>query len=356
MMAANPLDGMSLATDANPTRRTIDQDGITVFERRSKQYSARLKGCDPDFFDTDDDEFLDERPTVQARPHPDELITEFNRQLENWLRDGRACRYFREQDTTALDPPDRVLAAVPAPERPWRAAPTPPMDMHRRSPERVSVLTNGNTCGNVLPRPLRLVSRAEKDLILAQSAAHRPGPARRATYQDVLDAPAHQVAEVISGTLHTHPRPAPAHALARSSLGDELVSPFAKGRGGPGGWWIIDEPELHFAEDIVVPDLAGWRRERMPELPGTAHFTLAPDWVCEVLSNSTRKVDLHEKRPVYAREGIGCLWFIEPTDRTLEAFELHDGQWLLIASAKDDEPVGIRPFDAITFNLGDLWP
>ena len=93
----------------------------------------------------------------------------------------------------------------------------------------------------------------------------------------------------------------------------------------------------------------------MPELPGTAYFTLAPDWACEVLSSSTRKVDLHEKRPVYAREGVAHLWLIDPTDRTLEAFELHDGQWLLIASAKDDEPVSIRPFDAITFSLGDLW-
>ena len=90
--------------------------------------------------------------------------------------------------------------------------------------------------------------------------------------------------------------------------------------------------------------------------PDTAYVTLAPDWVCEVLSPSTRKVDLHEKRPLYAREGVAHLWLVEPADRTLEAFELHDGQWLLIASAKDDDPVSIRPFDAITFSLGDLWP
>ena len=191
---------------------------------------------------------------------------------------------------------------------------------------------------------------------MAQSVAHKHDSTRRATYQDVLDAPAHQVAEIINGTLYTHPRPAMPHALASSNLGDELVSPFGKGRGGPGGWGIIDEPELHLGEEIVVPDLAGWRRERMPEYPETAYVTLAPDWVCEVLSPSTRKVDLHEKRPLYAREGVAHLWFVEPADRTLEAFELHDGQWLLIASAKDDEPVSIRPFDAITFSLGDLWP
>ena len=189
---------------------------------------------------------------------------------------------------------------------------------------------------------------------MAQSAVHKHDSTRRATYQDVLDAPAHRVAEVINGTLYTHPRPAMPHALASSSLGDELVSPFGKGRGGPGGWWIVFEPELHLGEEIMVPDLAGWRRERMPVFPDSAYVTLAPDWVCEVLSPSTRRLDLHEKRPIYAREGVGHLWLIDPADRTLEAFELHDGQWLLIASAKDDDPVSIRPFDAITFSLGDL--
>ena len=193
---------------------------------------------------------------------------------------------------------------------------------------------------------------------MAQSTAHKHDSTRtpRATYQDVLDAPEHRVAEIVDGTLYTHPRPAMPHALASSYLGDELVSPFGKGRGGPGGWWIIDEPELHLGEDILVPDLAGWRRERMPEYPETAYVTLAPDWVCEVLSASTRRLDLHGKRPVYAREGVPYLWLVDPADRTLEAFELHDGQWLLIASAKDDEPISIRPFDAITFSLGDLWP
>ena len=126
---------------------------------------------------------------------------------------------------------------------------------------------------------------------------------RRATYRDVLDAPAHRVAEIVDGTLYAQPRPAARHALASSYLGDELVGPFGKGRGGPGGWWIIDEPELHLGEDILVPDLAGWRRERMPDYPDAAYFTLAPDWVCEVLSPSTRKLDLHGKRPIYAREG-----------------------------------------------------
>ena len=190
------------------------------------------------------------------------------------------------------------------------------------------------------------------------TATRKPGSTAtpRATYRDVLDAPAHRVAEIIEGTLHTHPRPAMPHALASSALGNDLGNPFQFGRGGPGGWWIIDEPELHFGEAILVPDLAGWRRERMPDYPDAAYVTLAPDWACEVLADSTRKVDLHGKRPVYAREGVAHLWLVDPTDRTLEAFELRDGQWVLIGSAKDDEPVSIAPFDAITFSLGDLWP
>ena len=141
-----------------------------------------------------------------------------------------------------------------------------------------------------------------------------------------------------------------------SRLGGELAGPFDRGRGGPGGWWIIDEPELHLGEDVLVPDLAGWRRERMTALPDTAYFPLAPDWVCEVMSPSTRRLDLHGKRPVYAREGVGHLWLVEPADRTLEAFELREEHWVLIATAKDGDPVRIRPFDAVTFSLADLWP
>ena len=182
------------------------------------------------------------------------------------------------------------------------------------------------------------------------------GPRRRATYQDVIDAPPHRVAEIVDGVLYTSPRPPTLHALAKSSLGHALSGPFRFGRGGPGGWWIIFEPELHLGEDILVPDVAGWRRARMPEYPNVAYFALVPDWVCEVLSRSTRGLDLHGKRPIYAREGVGHLWLADPVDRTLEAFELRAGEWVLSATAQDDHPICIRPFEAITFSLGDLWP
>ena len=194
---------------------------------------------------------------------------------------------------------------------------------------------------------------------MAQASSRLEGgsaaPAARATYQDVLDAPAHLVAELIGGTLYTHPRPAPRHATATSRLGFELGGPFDRGRGGPGGWRIIDEPELHLGDEVLVPDMAGWRRERMPALPDTAYFTLAPDWICEVLSPSTRKRDLVRKRPIYAREGVAHLWLVDPVEQILEAFEARDGQWVLIATVEDDDPVQIAPFDAVTFSLGELW-
>ena len=191
--------------------------------------------------------------------------------------------------------------------------------------------------------------------VAARSPESTPRPAR-ATYQDVLDAPAHRIAEIVEGVLHTHPRPAMPHALASSVLGRRVGTAYHDKIGGPGGWWIIDEPELHLGEDVLVPGLAGWCRERMPDYPETAYVALAPDWVCEVLSVSTRRLDLHGKRPIYAREGVPHLWLVDPAHRALEAFELHDGRWALIASAKDDDPICIRPFDAVTFSLGDLWP
>lgn len=179
---------------------------------------------------------------------------------------------------------------------------------------------------------------------------------RPATYQDVLNAPAHMVAELVNGALHLQPRPAARHGLASSVLGGELSGPFHRGRDGPGGWWIIDEPELHLGDDVLVPDIAGWRRERMPEFPDTAAIDLAPDWVCEVLSPGTRQFDLTEKRSLYGQQGVEYLWFVDPIARTLEAFVNRNGDWTLITALKDDEAVSVPPFDAIEFPLSALWP
>jgi Uma2 family endonuclease len=160
---------------------------------------------------------------------------------------------------------------------------------------------------------------------------------------------------LVSGALHLQPRPRPKHARASSSLGYGVGGPFDYDPGGPGGWWILDEPELHLGEDVLVPDLAGWRRERMPALPEEAFFSLPPDWASEVLSPSTRDFDLTEKRRVYADHGVPWLWFVDPDARTLEVFELVAGAWTLrLAEARDAE-VRAQPFDAITLSLSPLW-
>lgn len=177
-----------------------------------------------------------------------------------------------------------------------------------------------------------------------------------ATYQDVLDAPEHLVAELIDGALLLHPCPASPHALAGSSLGDEIMGPFHKGRGGPGGWWILDAPELHLGAHVLVPALAGWRRSQTPVFPDVPFFEQAPSWVCEVLSPSTRRHDLTRKRDLYGEHGVALLWFVDPLARTLEAFEVRHGAGTLLAALADDDPVSVPPFDAIAFDLAALWP
>lgn len=180
--------------------------------------------------------------------------------------------------------------------------------------------------------------------------------ARKARYEDLFDLPENMVGEILGGVVHAHPRPAPKHARAYSALGYLVGGPFDGGRDGPGGWWIIDEPELHLGEDVLVPDIAGWRRERMPSLPDTAWFELAPDWVCEVLSPSTASTDRAVKLPLYAREGVANVWLVDPDARTLEVNERqHDSRWLLLSTLKDDADVRQPPFDAITFDLDALW-
>jgi len=178
---------------------------------------------------------------------------------------------------------------------------------------------------------------------------------RRATYEDLLAVPKHLVAEILDGNLVTQPRPASFHARAASRLGAELDGPFDRGRGGPGGWLLLDEPELHLHGDILVPDLAGWRRERMPELPDASAFELAPDWACEVLSPSTAATDRAEKMPIYAREQVGHVWLVDPIARTLEACRLEHGRWLLLGTWRDDAKVRAEPFDAFELDLAGLW-
>ncbi|MGH8553299.1 MAG: Uma2 family endonuclease [Methylococcales bacterium] len=181
-------------------------------------------------------------------------------------------------------------------------------------------------------------------------------PAQRfATYADLFDLPEHVIGEIIHGQLITQPRPAPKHALASSGIGMKFGDPFQYGRGGPGGWWILFEPELHLGPHILVPDLAGWRRERMPSLPEEAYFNLAPDWVCEVMSPATARIDRAVKMPTYAEQGVNWLWLVDPDIRTLEVYRLFEGHWLLEDTWKDDDSVRAAPFAEVVLQLDDLW-
>ena len=178
---------------------------------------------------------------------------------------------------------------------------------------------------------------------------------RRATYADVIAAPAHVVAELIGGDLVTQPRPAPRHAVATVALGRELSGPLLGGAGG-GGWIFMNEPELHLGSDVVVPDLAGWRRERLTALPDEAFIAVAPDWACEVLSPSTESWDRGPKRRIYAQAGVGHLLLVDPRAKLIEAFGLLDGRWVLLGTAAEGDEVRLAPFDAVSFPIAALWP
>jgi Uma2 family endonuclease len=185
-------------------------------------------------------------------------------------------------------------------------------------------------------------------LIMANPALKLP------SYEDILNLPEHLIGEIVNGRLDMHPRPSPKHTLASSSLGGELFPHFQK-QGGSDGWWIIDEPELHMGGHILVPDLAGWRKQRMPKLPETAWFETVPDWICEILSPSTTKIDRSEKMPIYADLGVSFLWLIDPILQTLEVYQLLDGHWSLLHSLKDADQVTTPPFESHTFPLSNLW-
>jgi Uma2 family endonuclease len=178
---------------------------------------------------------------------------------------------------------------------------------------------------------------------------------RPATYEDLVALADTLVAEIVNGELHASPRPAPRHALAGSAIGGRLVLPYQDGAGGPGGWWILDEPELHLGRDVLVPDLAGWRRSRMPRLPDTAHFPLAPDWICEVLSPSTAQLDRARKPGIYARERVAHAWLIDPLARTLEVLRLEHGRWVILGTHAGSEVVRAEPFAEIDLELDALW-
>ncbi len=181
----------------------------------------------------------------------------------------------------------------------------------------------------------------------------------KATYQDLMDVPEHMVAEIIGGELVTKPRPASPHARASSALGAGLMGPFdletgGEG-GGPGGWWILDEPELHLGDDVLVPDIAGWRRERMPVLPNVAAFEIAPDWICEVVSPASARIDRVRKMNIYAREKVAHLWLVDPLAQTLEVYRLEAEHWVVVNTHAGTDRVRAEPFDSVELEMALWW-
>jgi len=188
-----------------------------------------------------------------------------------------------------------------------------------------------------------------------------PPRKRRATYQDVLDAPEGMTAEILEGELVLSPQPATPHAFTGTRMPADILGHYdgpPDGPARPGGWWFLHVPELHLGDDVVVPDLAGWRRERMRSLPNAPYIAQAPDWVCEIVSPSprARRRDRLVKKRIYAREGVRHYWLVEPIERIVEVLRLEEGGWKLIASAGHPEPTArLEPFDAVELPIARWW-
>jgi Uma2 family endonuclease len=160
---------------------------------------------------------------------------------------------------------------------------------------------------------------------------------------------------MFDGELYASPRPALPHTRAASLLGAMLTGPFDRGLDGPGGWVILDEPELHFGNDVLVPDIAAWRRSRLPNVPAEAYLTLAPDWICEVLSPATETIDRTKKLRVYARVRVAHAWLLDPLRQSLEVLALESGRWTPHALHEGAARVRVPPFDALELELAALW-
>jgi Uma2 family endonuclease len=178
---------------------------------------------------------------------------------------------------------------------------------------------------------------------------------QRASYSDLYGIPENMVGEIFDGELIVTPRPSYEHSHVEFALSSKLGPPFRFAEGGPGGWILLIEPEILLGADLLVPDMAGWRRERLQGTPRENWTSVAPDWVCEILSPRTARVDRVRKMPIYARHAVGHIWLIDPTLKTLEVFRLESGRWSLLASFADTDRVRAEPFHEVEIDLASLW-
>jgi Uma2 family endonuclease len=178
---------------------------------------------------------------------------------------------------------------------------------------------------------------------------------RPAKYTDLERLPGNLIGEIIDGDLYAWPRPGPAHARCSSALGMDIGSPYDRGRGGPGGWWIFDEPELQFDHQVLVPGLAGWRRERMPVLPKTHVFDVSPDWICEILSPGTARIDRGKKMRIYGEQQVSYLWLLDPLQQTMETYQLVERRWVILRNYTGNDVVRAEPFPLAEVDLASIW-
>jgi Uma2 family endonuclease len=179
---------------------------------------------------------------------------------------------------------------------------------------------------------------------------------KQATYADLEKVPPHLVAEIIHGVLETHPRPVGQHLRASTRMGMVLGGPYDLGNNGPGGWVFADEPQLQLAQHILVPDLAAWRVERAPDLLDDASITIVPDWICEILSPPTARHDRGAKMQIYAEQGVGYYWLLDPKTRFFDAYQLIVGKWMRIGGLTGEGEINFLPFDATSFSIDLLFP
>ena len=179
---------------------------------------------------------------------------------------------------------------------------------------------------------------------------------KKADYDDLFNLPENMTGEIIDGELHAFPRPNYRHSRIEFTLSGELGPPYCFGRGdGPGGWVILIEPEIMLGENLLVPDLAGWRQERLPGPPADNWTTVAPDWICEILSPKTLRIDRVRKMPIYGRYGVQYLWLIDPGARVLETFKLKDETWMVMGNYAENDLVRAEPFMEVEIDLANLW-
>lgn len=176
-----------------------------------------------------------------------------------------------------------------------------------------------------------------------------------ATYEDLLKVPEHLVAEIIDGELFTSPRPASPHAFAAATLLSTLVARLQRGQGCPAEWWFLMEPELHLGADVLVPDLAGWRKANMAHVPNVPWFDIAPDWICEIVSVKTARLDRIRKLPRYARNGVPYAWIVDPVAQSVEVYCRQGEHMLQFSTHEGSEKIVAEPFAPCELDLNDLW-